>query len=372
MLYWLLSYLGQSFSPFSAIESITLRALLAVLTSLVFSMLLGRPVIEKLRTLKYGQAVRDDGPKTHLAKTGTPTMGGVLILASIAVSTLLWANLANAYVWILLAVMVIFGAVGWMDDWLKIKHKNPKGLSAKKKYFWLSVGSIGAAVAMYLIAAGQPDPTTTAAMQDVLIPVFKNISIPLSAIPYGIGFIIFTYFVINGTSNAVNMTDGLDGLAIMPVVMVAAGLGVFAYVAGDVRFADYLHIPYISLASELVVVCAAIVGAGLGFLWFNAHPAQVFMGDVGALTLGGMLGTIAVMVRQELAFFIMAGLFVAEAVSVMLQVGSYKTRKKRIFKMAPLHHHFEMLGWKETQVVTRFWIVAIVLVVLGLMTLKIR
>lgn len=372
MLYWLFEYLSQFFSPFGAVDSLTMRALLGVLTALVFSMVFGEPVIDRLRALKFGQAVRDDGPKSHLVKTGTPTMGGILILVSIAFSTLMWADLTNAYIWILMLVMVVFGAVGWMDDWLKIKHKNPKGLSAKKKYFWLSVGSIAAAVAMYQIAKLQPDAATTAAMQDVLIPIFKDVSIPFSAIPYGLGFIVFTYFVINGSSNAVNMTDGLDGLAILPVVLVAAGLGVFAYVTGDARFAEYLNIPHIALTSELVVVCAAIIGAGLGFLWFNAHPAQVFMGDVGALTLGAMLGTIAVMTRQEIAFAIMGGLFVAEALSVMLQVGSYKLRKKRIFKMAPIHHHFEELGWKETQVVTRFWIISIVLVILGLMTLKIR
>lgn len=372
MLYWLFDYLSQFYSPFGAVDSLTMRALLGVLTALVFSMVFGQPVIERLRALKFGQAVRDDGPKTHLVKTGTPTMGGILILVSIAFSTLMWSDLTNAYIWILMGVMVVFGAVGWMDDWLKIKHKNPKGLSAKKKYFWLSVGSIGAAVAMYWIAQSQDSAITTAAMQDVLIPVLKDRVIPFSAVPFGMGFIIFTYLVINGSSNAVNMTDGLDGLAILPVVLVAAGLGVFAYVTGDARFAEYLHIPYIELASELVVVCAAIIGAGLGFLWFNAHPAQVFMGDVGALTLGAMLGTIAVMTRQEIAFAIMGGLFVAEALSVMLQVGSYKLRKKRIFKMAPIHHHFEELGWKETQVVTRFWIIAIILVILGLMTLKIR
>lgn len=373
MLLWLFEWLGQFYSPFSAVSSLTLRALLAVLTALGFSMVFGNKVIDKLRKLKFGQAIRDDGPQSHLAKTGTPTMGGILILASIGVTTLAWAKLTNPYVWIVLVVMVVFGAVGWADDWLKIKHKNPKGLSAKKKYFWLSVGALFAGVSLYLIAKQQTDVATTSAMQDLLFPVFKQLTIPFSAIPYGIGFIAFTYLVINGSSNAVNLTDGLDGLAILPVVLVAFGLGVFAYVSGDTRFADYLHIPYIAYNSELVVICASIVGAGLGFLWFNAHPAQVFMGDVGALTLGAILGTIAVMTRQEIVFAIMGGLFVAEAISVMLQVGSYKLRnKKRIFLMAPLHHHFEEKGWAETQVVTRFWIIAIILVVLGLMTLKIR
>lgn len=372
MLLWLFEWLSQFYSPFSAVSSLTLRVLLAVLTALGISMVFGGHVIERLRALKYGQAIRNDGPQSHLAKTGTPTMGGILILGSILVTTLLWANLTNPYVWILLVVLVIFGAVGWADDWLKIKYKDPKGLIARKKYFWLSVGALFVGVSLYWIASQQPHVATAHAMQDLLIPLFKNVSIPFSAVPLGLAFIIFTYFVINGTSNAVNLTDGLDGLAIFPVVLVAAGLGVFAYVSGDFRFAEYLHVPYIAYNSDVTVVCGAMVGAGLGFLWFNAHPAQVFMGDVGALALGAMLGTIAVMTRQEIVLFIMGGLFVAEAVSVMLQVGSYKLRKKRIFRMAPLHHHFEEGGWKETQVVTRFWIITIVLVILGLMTLKLR
>ncbi|PIE47609.1 MAG: phospho-N-acetylmuramoyl-pentapeptide-transferase [Gammaproteobacteria bacterium] len=372
MLVWLFEWLSQFYSPFSAVSSLTLRVLLAVITALGFSMVFGGKAIKYLHTLKYGQAVRDDGPQSHLAKQGTPTMGGVLILTAIGVASLLWGDLTNPYIWILMLVMVIFGAVGWADDWLKIKYKNPKGLIARKKYFWLSVGALFAGGAMYYIATQQADVATTHAMQDLLLPLFKDWSIPFSVIPFGLGFIIFTYFVINGASNAVNLTDGLDGLAILPVVLVATGLGVFAYVSGDVRFAEYLHVPYISYNSEVTIVCAAIVGAGLGFLWFNAHPAQVFMGDVGALALGGLLGTIAVMTRQEIAFAIMGGLFVVEALSVMLQVGSYKLRKKRVFKMAPLHHHFEELGWKETQVVARFWIIAIILVILGLMTLKLR
>lgn len=372
MLVWLFEWLSQFYSPFSAVSSLTLRALLAVLTALGFSMLFGNQVIDRLRALKFGQAVRNDGPKSHLVKQGTPTMGGILILSAIAVATLCWARLDNPYIWILLVVMVVFGAVGWADDWLKIKHKDPKGLVARKKYFWLSMGALFAGGSLYFIATQQADVATTNAMQDLLFPLFKNWMIPFSVIPFGIGFIIFTYFVINGASNAVNLTDGLDGLAILPVVLVAAGLGVFAYVSGDVRFADYLHVPYISYNSEVTIVCAAMMGAGLGFLWFNAHPAQVFMGDVGALSLGGMLGTIAVMTRQEIAFAIMGGLFVVEALSVMLQVGSYKLRKKRVFRMAPLHHHFEEIGWRETQVVARFWIISIMLVILGLMTLKLR
>ena len=372
MLLWLFEWLSQYYSPFSAVSSLTLRTLLSVITALVFSMILGGPAIRHLRTLKYGQAIRDDGPQSHLAKTGTPTMGGILILSAIGVSTLCWANLSNPYIWILIIVMLIFGGVGWADDWLKIKYKNPQGLIARKKYFWLSVGALFVGISLYYIATLQPDVANTRAMQDLLFPVFKDWIIPFSALHLGIGFIIFTYFVINGASNAVNLTDGLDGLAILPVVLAAAGLGVFAYVSGDVRFANYLHVPYIAYNSEVTIVCGSMIGAGLGFLWFNAHPAQVFMGDVGALALGAMLGTIAVMTRQEIAFAIMGGLFVAEALSVMIQVGSYKLRKKRVFRMAPLHHHFEEIGWKETQVVARFWIIAIVLVVLGLMTLKLR
>ena len=372
MLVWLFEWLSQYYSPFSAVSSLTLRALLAVITALSVSLIFGGRVIRHLRTLKYGQAIRSDGPQSHLVKTGTPTMGGVLILASIGISTLMWARLTNPYIWILLVVMVIFGAVGWTDDWLKIKYKNPTGLIARKKYFWLSVGALFVGASLYYIATLQPNIATTQAMQDLLLPVFKDWVIPFSVLPLGIGFIIFTYFVINGASNAVNLTDGLDGLATLPVVLVAAGLGAMAYVSGDVRFSDYLHVPYIAYNSEVIIVCGSMIGAGLGFLWFNAHPAQVFMGDVGALALGAMLGTIAVMTRQEIAFAIMGGLFVAEALSVILQVGSYKLRKKRIFRMAPLHHHFEEIGWKETQVVVRFWIIAIVLVVLGLMTLKLR
>lgn len=372
MLLWLFEWLSQFYTPFSAVSSLSLRALLAVLTALGISMTLGDKVIDRLHALKFGQAIRDDGPESHLKKVGTPTMGGVLILLSILVSTLLWANLANPYVWILLVVLVIFGAVGWADDWLKIKHKNPDGLIARKKYFWLSLGALFVGGSLYFIASRQADVATTMAMQDLLIPLFKGINIPLSVVPFGLAFIIFTYFVINGASNAVNLTDGLDGLAIFPVVLVAFGLGIFAYISGNVNFANYLHVPFIAYNSEVVIVCSSMIGAGLGFLWFNAHPAKVFMGDVGSLALGGMLGTIAVMTRQEIAFAIMGGVFVAEAVSVILQVGSYKTRKKRIFRMAPLHHHFELGGVAETQVVARFWIVTIVLVILGLMTLKLR
>lgn len=370
MLYWLIDSLGILTSE--AISSLALRSLLAVITSFVIVLMAGNRVINYLRALKYGQAVRTDGPKTHLAKQGTPTMGGVLILFAIGIATLAWADLTNPYVWILMVVMVIFGAVGWRDDWLKIKHKNPQGLIARKKYFWLSVGALIAGGSLYYIATQQQDPAITKAMQDVLVPVFKHWTIPLSAIPFGIGFMVLTYFTINGASNAVNLTDGLDGLVALPVVLVASGLGVFAYISGNAIWAEYMNVPFIAYNSEVVVVCASMVGACLGFLWFNASPAQVFMGDVGALSLGGMLGTMAVMTRQELAFVIMGGVFVAEAVSVILQVGSYKLRKKRIFLMAPLHHHFEEKGLKETKVVIRFWIVCIILVVIGLMTLKLR
>ena len=313
MLYWLIDYLGILRSD--TIASLALRSMLAVMTSLVMVIILGKPVISYLRTLKYGQAVRDDGPKTHLAKQGTPTMGGVLILAAIGIATMAWADLSNPYVWILMAVMVIFGAVGWRDDWLKIKHKNPQGLIARKKYFWLSVGALIAGGSLYYLAT-QQDVATMNAMQDVLIPLFKHATIPLSAIPFGIGFIVLTYFTINGASNAVNLTDGLDGLVALPVVLVAAGLGVFAYISGHPVWANYMNVPFIDYNSEVVVVCASMVGACLGFLWYNAAPAEVFMGDVGALSLGGMLGTIAVMTRQELAFVIMGGIFVAEALSV--------------------------------------------------------
>jgi len=372
MLLWLFEQLGNYDHKFLVFQYLTLRAMLAVLTALLFGMLLGPKVIEKLRELKYGQAVRTDGPQTHLVKSGTPTMGGILILVSIAFSVLMWSDLHNPYVWIVLGVMVVFGAVGWMDDWLKIKHKDPRGLPARKKYFWTSVGALGAGIALYAIAAQSANPVLSSNMQDLLIPFFKNLNIPFSAVPMGLAFIGFTYLVINGASNAVNLTDGLDGLAIMPVVMVAAGLGAFAYLTGNAGHAAYLQIPHIPNASELIIICAAMIGAGLSFLWFNAHPAQVFMGDVGALTLGAMLGTMAVMVRQEVAFAIMGGLFVASAVSVFLQVGSYKLRKKRIFLMAPIHHHFELKGVQETQVVIRSWIVTIMLVIVGLMTLKLR
>lgn len=366
MFYWLSQNMPW-LNDLVYLDSLTLRAMLSALVAMSVVLVGGKPVINYLSRLKFGQAVRTDGPKTHLTKQGTPTMGGVLILVAIAISTLLWANLANPYIWILMVVMVIFGAVGWADDWLKIKHKDPKGLVARKKYFWLSVGSLFAGIALYYIAMTQPHNIDTSTM---LVPLFKDREIPLRIIPFG--FIITTYFVLAGSSNAVNLTDGLDGLVSLPVVLVAAGLGVFAYVSASPLYAAYLSVPYIAYNGEVVIVCAAIAGAGLGFLWFNAPPASVFMGDVGALSLGGMLGTIAVMTRQELAFALMGGIFVAEAMSVIAQVGSYKLRKKRVLLMAPLHHHYEEKGLKETKVVIRFWIAGIVLLIVGLMTLKLR
>ena len=333
----------------------------ATLTALTISFLVGPSLIRKLTEYKVGQSVRDDGPQTHLVKAGTPTMGGGLILIAIAVSTLLWADLTNRFVWVVLITTLGFGVIGWIDDWRKVVYRNPKGLSAKAKYFWQSL--IGAGVAVYLFHAA-----STPAETELIVPFFKHLVLPLGVV----SFVVLTYFVIVGTSNAVNLTDGLDGLAIMPTVMVASALAVFAYVAGHLYFSKYLGVPYVPGAGELAVFCAAIGGAGLGFLWFNAYPAEVFMGDVGALALGAALGTVAVIVRQEIVLFIMGGVFVMETISVMLQVGSFKLTGKRIFRMAPLHHHYELKGWKETQVVVRFWIITMMLVLVGLSTLKLR
>jgi len=377
-------YLAQDIRAFNVFNYITLRAVLAALTALVISFLAGPAMIRKLATYKIGQAVRDDGPQTHLAKAGTPTMGGAMILVSIAVTTILWADWTNRFVWVVLAVTLGFGAIGWVDDYRKVVHRDPKGLSAREKYFWQSV--IGLVAAVYLAFAV---PTSSASQAwtlfanwvasgfatdlppkaDLIVPFFKNIAYPVGVF----GFIVLTYFVIVGTSNAVNLTDGLDGLAILPAVMVGGALGIFAYVAGHAVYAKYLLFPYIPGAGELAVFCGALVGAGLGFLWFNAYPAEVFMGDVGALALGAALGTVAVIARQETVLFIMGGVFVAETLSVMLQVIYFKlTGGKRIFRMAPLHHHYELGGWKETQVVVRFWIITVVLVLFGLSTLKLR
>nr|WP_244986038.1 phospho-N-acetylmuramoyl-pentapeptide-transferase [Chromobacterium violaceum] len=358
---WLADLLGSHIRAFNVFNYTTLRAVMAALTALTISLLLGPWVIRKLTELKVGQAVRNDGPQTHLVKAGTPTMGGSLILLAITLTTLLWADLSNKYVWLLLAVMLGTGALGFYDDWRKVVYKDPKGVSAKFKMAWQSAIAIGAGV--FLIATAKLPAST-----ELIVPFFKTVAYPLGAV----GFCVLTYFVIVGTSNAVNLTDGLDGLAALPTVLVAAGLAIFAYVAGHAVFSKYLGLPFIPGAHEVVVFCAAMCGACLGFLWFNAYPAQVFMGDVGALALGAALGTVAVIVRQEIVLFLMGGLFVMEALSVMIQVTSFKLTGKRVFRMAPLHHHFELKGWKETQVVVRFWIVTMMLVLIGLSTLKLR
>ena len=361
MLLELAQWLAQDIRAFNVFNYITLRAVLATLTALIISFVVGPRLIRKLTEYKVGQSVRDDGPQTHLVKAGTPTMGGALILVAIAVSTLLWADLSNRFVWVVLVTTLGFGIIGWVDDWRKVVHRNPKGLAAREKYFWQSL--IGLGVAIYLF-----NTATVPAETELIVPFFKNLALPLGAV----SFIVLTYFVVVGTSNAVNLTDGLDGLAIMPTVMVASALAIFAYVAGHLYFSKYLGVPYVPGAGELAVFCAAIGGAGLGFLWFNAYPAEVFMGDVGALALGAALGVVAVIVRQEIVLFIMGGVFVVETISVMLQVASFKLTGKRIFRMAPLHHHYELKGWKETQVVVRFWIITMMLVLVGLATLKIR
>lgn len=367
MLLELARWFGHDIRAFNVFNYITLRAVLATLTALAISFLVGPTMIRKLTEYKVGQAVRDDGPQTHLVKAGTPTMGGALILVAIAISTLLWADLSNRYVWVVLVTTLGFGIVGWVDDWRKVVHRNPKGLSAREKYFWQSLIGFGAAAYLFM-AAVLPVETT------LIFPFFKHLVLPLGAV----SFIVLTYFVIVGSSNAVNLTDGLDGLAIMPTVLISSALAVFAYVAGHLYFSKYLGVPYVPGSGELAVFCAAMAGAGLGFLWFNAYPAEVFMGDVGALALGAALGVVAVIVRQEIALFIMGGVFVMETLSVAVQVGYFRyTRKKfgegrRIFLMAPLHHHYEQKGWKETQVVVRFWIITMMLVLFGLSTLKLR
>jgi phospho-N-acetylmuramoyl-pentapeptide-transferase len=367
MLLALAQWLAQDVRTFSVFNYITLRALMAAMTSLMISFMVGPWMIRKLTSMKIGQSVRSDGPQTHLVKAGTPTMGGALILTSVAISTLLWGDLHNAYVWVVLFTTLGVGAVGWVDDYRKVVHRNPDGLSARAKMFWQSL--IALAVGFFLWQhASLPAHT------ELIVPFFKHLVFPLGAF----GFILLVYLVIVGSSNAVNLTDGLDGLAIMPTVMVASALAIFAYVAGHAEFSKYLGEPSIPGAGELAVFCAAIAGAGLAFLWFNAYPAEVFMGDVGALALGAALGAVAVIVRQELVLFIMGGVFVLEAVSVMLQVSYFKYTKrrygtgKRILLMAPLHHHFEQKGWKETQVVVRFWIITMLLVLIGLATLKLR
>lgn len=361
MLLAFFQWLAQDIRAFNVFSYITLRTMLAVLTALVISFIIGPTMIRKLTAYKIGQSVRDDGPQTHLVKAGTPTMGGALILMSIVLTTLLWADLSNRYIWVVLLTTLGFGVIGWIDDYRKVVYRNPKGLPASVKFFWQSV--IAIAVAVYLALTAEMSAQT-----DMIVPFFKEIAIPLGVT----GFVILTYFVIVGTSNAVNLTDGLDGLAIMPTVMISSALAVFAYVTGHVVFAKYLGIPYIPNTGELSVFCGALAGAGLAFLWFNAYPAEVFMGDVGALALGAALGIVTVIVRQEIVLVIMGGVFVVEALSVMLQVASFKLLGKRIFRMAPLHHHYELKGWKENQVVVRFWIITLILVLFGLSTLKLR
>ncbi|AJE97857.1 phospho-N-acetylmuramoyl-pentapeptide-transferase [Pandoraea apista] len=389
MLLTLAQWLQADASYLRVFNYLTFRAVMASLTALVIGLSFGPMVIRKLAELKVGQAVRTDGPQTHLIKSGTPTMGGVLILIGITVATLLWADLSNRFIWIVLTVTLGFGIIGWIDDYRKVVYKDPRGMSSREKYFWQSV--IGLFAATYLAFSVSETsnlkvfelfiswvrngfPLDLPPKADFIVPFFKTMSYPLGVF----GFIALTYFVIVGSSNAVNLTDGLDGLVIMPVVLVGAALGVFAYVMGNVVYSKYLLFPHIPGAGELLVFCSAMSGAGLAFLWFNTHPAQVFMGDVGALALGGALGTVAVIVRQEVVLFVMGGVFVAETLSVMLQVTWFKYTKRRfgegrrIFKMAPLHHHFELSGWKETQVVVRFWIITLMLVLIGLSTLKLR
>jgi phospho-N-acetylmuramoyl-pentapeptide-transferase len=361
MLYALAQWLEPSYSFLNLFGYLTFRAILGVLTALIFCFVAGPAIIRRLQVLKFGQVIRTDGPQSHLKKTGTPTMGGSMIIAGIAIATLLWADLGNRFVWFALIVTLAFGVVGFVDDYLKISKKNTKGLVARKKYFWLSLAGFGTAVAIYLTAR---TPVETA----LIVPFLKDVSIPL-----GLFFVPWTYLVIVGSSNAVNLTDGLDGLAIMPTVLVASALAVFAYTTGNIKIAGYLGIPYIHGVGELAVFCTAIAGAGLGFLWFNAYPAEVFMGDVGALALGAALGVVAVLVRQEIVLAIMGGVFVAETLSVAIQVSYFKwSGGKRIFRMAPLHHHYELKGWPEPKIIVRFWIITLILVLIGLSTLKVR
>jgi phospho-N-acetylmuramoyl-pentapeptide-transferase len=360
MLLWLSEYLAKYFHVFHVFTYITLRAILGTLTALMVALLVGPSMIRRLSLHRVGQVIRDDGPQSHLSKAGTPTMGGALVLVAVTLSTLLWSDLTNRYVWLALAVTLGFGAIGWWDDYLKLFMKNSRGLSARRKYILQSILALGAATYLYFSA-------TLPVETQLVFPFFKHLILPM-----GMFFILFTYFVIVGTSNAVNLTDGLDGLAILPAVMVAGALAIFAYMTGNINFANYLAIPYVPGVGELVIFCGSIVGAGLGFLWFNTYPAQVFMGDVGALSLGAALGIVAVMVRQELVLLLMGGVFVLETVSVILQVASFKLTGKRIFRMAPIHHHFELKGWPEPRVIVRFWIITFVLVLCGLATLKLR
>lgn len=360
MLLYLSEYLSQFDPGFAVFQYLTLRSILGVMTALGIALLVGPAMIRRLSFKQIGQVVRDDGPESHLSKSGTPTMGGALILVAIAISTLLWADLSNRYVWVVLLVTLAFGIIGFVDDYIKLVRQDPKGLISRYKYFWQSVVGLAAAVFLYQTA-------NVAAETELIIPFFKDVIIPL-----GMWYVLLTYLVIVGSSNAVNLTDGLDGLAILPTVMVAGALGLFSYLTGHIEFARYLAIPYIPGVGELTVFCAAMVGSGLGFLWFNTYPAQVFMGDIGALALGAALGCVAVLVRQELVLVIMGGVFVIETLSVVVQVASYKLRGKRVFLMAPIHHHFELKGWPEPRIIVRFWIITVFLVLVGIATLKIR
>jgi phospho-N-acetylmuramoyl-pentapeptide-transferase len=361
VLYWVAQQLAEHYNAFNVFSYLTLRGILAVISALLLSLVIGPRMIESLSRYQIGQQVRGDGPQSHLKKAGTPTMGGALIIVAIAIATLLWADLRNRYIWIILGVTLTFGLIGFYDDYLKLVVGNSKGLASRWKYFWQSVAGMAAAFVLYF-TAHSPAETT------LFLPVLKNFAQPLSAF----GFITLTYLMIVGMSNAVNLTDGLDGLAIMPAAMVAGALGIFAYASGNAIFANYLSIPAIRGAGEVLIFCGALVGAGLGFLWFNAYPAQVFMGDIGALALGAALGVISVIVRQEVIVLLMGGVFVVETASVILQVGSYKLRGKRLFRMAPIHHHFELKGWAEPKVIVRFWIMSLLLVLAGLATLKVR
>ena len=360
MLTWGFEQLSQYYGFFDLFRYLSFRGICAVLTAIAIFFVFGPTMIRKLNDYQIGQTVREDGPPTHFHKVGTPTMGGVLILLSVVLSTLLWGDLTNRLIWVTLLTTLAFGVIGWVDDYRKLVDKNPRGMGARKKF--ISQGAVGLLAALFLFQTATSDAETS-----LLVPIFKEVMLPL-----GWGYVVLAWLVIVGTSNAVNLTDGLDGLAIMPAVMVAGALGIFAYATGNVIYADYLGIPYIAGAGEVLIFCATLVGAGLGFLWYNTYPAQVFMGDIGALSLGAAIGTIAVIVRQEIVLIIMGGIFVVETASVILQVASWKLLGRRIFRMAPLHHHFELKGWPEPRVIVRFWIISLILVLVGLATLKVR
>lgn len=360
MLIYLTQHFASDISWLRVFNYLTMRGILALLTSLLILIFLGPWLIRKLQENQIGQSIRDDGPESHFKKSGTPTMGGLLILLALSISILLWGDLSNKYILIALFTTLAFGFLGYLDDRAKVKFKNSKGLSAKTKFIWQSIIALSVAFLLYFLAK---NPLETS----LFIPFFKDFVLPLGAF-----YIVLVYFVIVGSSNAVNLTDGLDGLAIMPTIMIASALGVFGYVTGNSAFSEYLFMPYIAGSGEITIFAATLVGAGLGFLWFNTYPAQVFMGDVGSLALGAALGSMAIAVRQELVFFLMSGIFVIETLSVIIQVASFKLRKKRVFRMAPIHHHFELKGWAEPKVIVRFWIITLILVLIGLATLKLR